>query len=128
MKIFPITLCSFLILSILLLDSMADAERGKYIGTAQVEPPWGKTYPHDIDGRVPEYLVKNIQGSAIGRAQGQSTRNGMQWYIRYERSWWKNNPHCRAEARRHERGHARGWGHYERPRSKNPAYDPVFTC
>jgi hypothetical protein len=109
--------------------SVNKPHRGKYIGTAKVGPPWGKTFHHDEDGRVPEYLSKHIAGSSIGRAQGRWTSSsGMHWHIRYDRDWWKNNPQCRDKARRHERGHARGFGHGEGSPSRNPSYYATFTC
>lgn len=108
----------------------AYADAGQYIGTAHVSAPWGK-HPHDSDGRVPEYFVRRIPGSEsiVGQASYTQYSGGRVVYtIRYERGWWNRHPNCRDSERAHERGHARGFNHYESTPERNPAYYAIIQC
>ena len=101
---------------------------------ATAQGRYGTTFPRDSDGRVPEHFG-NYTGRSdgvIGRATYTRSEGVTRWTIRYDTCEMRrlgagDNDWARLKA--HERAHTRGWGHWEAPRSDNPAYYPkVRIC
>lgn len=90
---------------------------------------YGTTYPRDSDGRVPEYYGRytGCSDGIIGRSSYVRSGGVTKWTTRYDTCEMRRfgaGKNDWARLKTHERAHTRGWGHWERPQSSNPAYNP----
>lgn len=94
---------------------------------ARIHGPWGNSYTHDKDGKVPMYADGSMNAPASTRVGG----DGKAW-IRYDPKRMRNATPCGWDALiRHEKGHAKGFDHGtgrppdgdgKREKGENPAY------
>lgn len=108
-------------------EALADYTFNRYSGCC------GNSFSPDSNGYVPEYEGRPNGSSSdliLGTTYFYRDPGGNQSYIKYDNAEMRRcnaNRYDYLALYAHERAHSRGWGHYERPASKNAAYNPKIT-
>jgi hypothetical protein len=128
-SVLAIVLCGFFVFGMgcVFASQDADARRGgRKVRTVKIHKPYGDTYRVDSNRRVP-IIVTRRTGYAKTKFRYSGGRSTTRIWIHPR--VWRGSKCTLRKVIRHEKAHAAGWRHYERPRHKNNAYHPsVYAC